>query len=167
MRKGTHVARLGQTLRHLSQNRRQWVRLLATATPQPSPLSFNAPPGRLREVPDFGSNPGKLRMLTYVPPGLAPASPLVVVLHGCTQTAACYDHGAGWSTLADRYGFALVFPEQQQANNPRLCFNWFQPGDIARERGEASSIRQMVEHMTREHDSDRQRVFVNGLSAGG
>ena len=51
----------------------------------------------------------------------------MVVLHGCTQTAAGYDLGAGWSTLADRYGFALLMPEQQRANNPNGCFNWFLP----------------------------------------
>ena len=70
----------------------------------------------------------------------------MVVLHGCTQTAAGYDHGSGWSALADRYGFVLLYAEQQEANNPKRCFNWFQPGDIERDHGETHSIRQMVEH---------------------
>jgi poly(hydroxyalkanoate) depolymerase family esterase len=122
---------------------------------------------RLSEVTGFGSNPGNLRMLTYVPAGAPEAPALVVVLHGCTQTAAGYDHGAGWSTLADRYGFVLLFPEQQRSNNPKTCFNWFQPEDIARDRGEALSIRQMVERMIRDHRIDKARVFVTGLSAGG
>ncbi|MDQ4061867.1 MAG: PHB depolymerase family esterase, partial [Pseudomonadota bacterium] len=128
---------------------------------------IGAPAGRLAEVTGFGSNPGNLRMLAYVPEDLPASAPLVVVLHGCTQTAGGYDLGAGWSTLADRYGFALLLPEQQRANNPQGCFNWFQPGHIARGRGEALSIRQMVEHMLREHSLDRRRVFVTGLSAGG
>ena len=89
------------------------------------------------------------------------------MLHGCTQTAAGYDIGAGWSTLADRYGFALLFPEQRQANNQKLCFNWFEAGDIARDRGEPLSIRQMIERMVRDHGIDEQRIFVTGLSAGG
>jgi len=80
---------------------------------------------RLREVHAFGSNPGNLRMFSYHPPKLAENPALVVVLHGCTQTAGGYDVGAGWSTLADRYGFALLFPEQQRTNNPNGCFNWF------------------------------------------
>ena len=80
-------------------------------------------------------------MFTYVPANLADFPALVVVLHGCTQTAAGYDLGAGWSTLADRYGFALVLPEQRRTNNPQTCFNWFLPGDTARGRGEALSIR--------------------------
>lgn len=122
---------------------------------------------RLADLPAFGANPGKLRARCYVPESLAAKAALVVVLHGCTQTAAAYDHGAGWSRLADRYGFALLFPEQKRENNPGLCFNWFQPGDVRRGGGEAASIRQMVAKMFDLHDLDPARVFVTGLSAGG
>jgi len=99
---------------------------------------------RLRDFPEFGSNPGALRARIYIPPSLPEHAALVVVLHGCTQTAAGYDHGSGWSQLADRHGFALLFPEQQRANNANLCFNWFAPGDIQRGGGEALSIAQMI-----------------------
>jgi poly(hydroxyalkanoate) depolymerase family esterase len=122
---------------------------------------------RLREVHAFGSNPGNLRMFSYLPPKLAEKPALVVVLHGCTQTASGYDLGAGWSTLADRYGFALLFPEQQRINNPNGCFNWFQPEDSQRDRGEPFSIRQMIEKSIVDHAIDRRRIFVTGLSAGG
>jgi poly(hydroxyalkanoate) depolymerase family esterase len=122
---------------------------------------------RVNEVVGFGCNPGRLRMFAYVPEPLPISPALVVVLHGCLQTAAGYDLGAGWSTLADRFRFALLFPEQQRANNPRCCFNWFQREDSERDRGEALSIRQMTEHMILTHGIDRQRVFVTGLSAGG
>src|SRR4051794_16642207 len=106
-------------------------------------------------------------MFTYVPkkPSASPA--LIVVLHGCTQSAASYDVGAGWSTLAERYGFILLLPEQTPANNPKTCFNWFLPGDTTRERGEALSIRQMIEKTIGAHGVDRTRVFITGLSAGG
>ena len=67
------------------------------------------------EVYGFGSNPGGLKMFSYVPANLPPRPALVVVLHGCGQSAAGYDLGAGWSTLAKRYGFALLMPEQQAA----------------------------------------------------
>lgn len=122
---------------------------------------------RLTDLPDFGANPGALRARLYVPPGLPPGAPLVVALHGCTQTAAGYDRGTGWSTLADRAGFALLFPEQMRANNPNSCFNWFQPADIARSGGEAESIASMVRHVVTTHALDGARVFVTGLSAGG
>jgi poly(hydroxyalkanoate) depolymerase family esterase len=121
----------------------------------------------LHEVGSLTPNPGNLRMYTYIPSELADNRALVVVLHGCGQTAAGYDHGAGWSTLAKRYGFALLLPEQQQANNANGCFNWFEPGDTHRDRGEAASIRAMVEKMVRDHGIDRRRVFITGLSAGG
>jgi hypothetical protein len=81
------------------------------------------PRSPLKSVPGVGSNPGNLKMLMYLPPHPADREALVVVLHGCGQTAAGYDNGAGWSTLADRYGFSLLMPEQQRTNNPKGCFN--------------------------------------------
>ena len=121
----------------------------------------------LQEVEDFGTNPGALRMWTYLPDNLSPRPALVVVLHGSMQSAANYDRGAGWSTLADRYGFALLMPEQSRRNNLSRSFNWFQRNDTQRGEGEAHSIAQMVEQMVHEHDIDRRRIFVTGLSAGG
>jgi poly(hydroxyalkanoate) depolymerase family esterase len=121
----------------------------------------------LVEVTDFGSNPGELRMLAFAPESLQRAPALVVVLHGCGQTAAGYDLGAGWSSLAESYGFALLMPEQQRSNNAQGCFNWFNPEDIARDSGEACSVRQMIARMVSDHGIDPRRIFVTGLSAGG
>ncbi|WP_310467109.1 PHB depolymerase family esterase [Sphingomonas sp.] len=123
--------------------------------------------GRLADIGGFGSNPGKLRGLLHVPEGLEPGAALVVVLHGCTQTAALYDRGAGWSELADRQGFAVLYPEQARANNSNLCFNWFAPRDARRGKGEALSIRQMITATVAAHGLDAARVYVTGLSAGG
>jgi poly(hydroxyalkanoate) depolymerase family esterase len=126
-------------------------------------------PGKspLTEITDFGSNPGELRMWSFVPGKSQQTPALVVVLHGCGQTAAGYDLGAGWSTLAERYGFALLMPEQQRGNNAQGCFNWFNPEDITRDHGEACSIRQMIARMAADHGIDRNSIFVTGLSAGG
>ncbi len=123
--------------------------------------------GRLSRLDAFGSNPGALAGWTYIPAELTDAAPLVVVLHGCTQTAEGYDDAAGWSRMADHYGFALLFPEQQRANNPNLCFNWFVPDDCRRDRGEAHSIGQMIASVIERHAIDPARVYINGLSAGG
>lgn len=130
-----------------------------------------SPADRLTDLDVAFANPGRLNARAYLPDGLKRGAPLVVVLHGCTQNAAAYDHGAGWSQLADRAGFALLFPEQRRGNNPNLCFNWFSRKDTARGEagrgGEAASIAAMIGAMVSEHDLDPARVFVTGLSAGG
>lgn len=122
---------------------------------------------RLEELASFGSNPGRLRMLYYVPPSLPKGAPLVVVLHGCRQTADAYDQGSGWSRLAREKGFALLYAEQTRSNNSNLCFNWFRPSNVTRDRGEVMSVRQMIATMLKRHKLDRKRIYINGLSAGG
>ncbi len=123
--------------------------------------------GLLSEVVNFGANPGALKMRVYRPANLPKRAPLVVVLHGCRQTAEAYAVGAGWLALADRFGFAVLCPEQVAGNNAFSCFNWFEPGDTARDHGEAASIRQMIAWMLADGRLDRTKVFVTGLSAGG
>lgn len=138
-----------------------------------------------REESGFGSNPGNLRMFSYVPDGLPASAPLVVVLHGCKQKAATFARDTGFIALADSGKFALLMPEQKGlpplwydyawpglmiffgANNPNACFNWFEPGDIARDQGEALSIRQMIDTMIARYSLDPARVYITGLSAGG
>ena len=131
------------------------------------PFMPSANAGRLLALSSCGSNPGALDAKMYVPTGLTPGAPLVVALHGCTQNADDYDHGTGWSTLADRVGFALLMPEQRRGNNMNLCFNWFEPNDMSRSGGEAESIAQMIAAMVTSHGLDRSRIYVTGLSAGG
>lgn len=145
---------LSETLAHLST-----IRSKATPRDQPS--------GRLTDLGNLGPNPGALVAKAYIPQGLARHAPLVVVLHGCTQNADGYDIGSGWSQMADRHGFALLYPEQRRQNNPNLCFNWFSPEDTRRGSGEAQSIREMIAGMVERHALDPFRIFVTGLSAGG
>ncbi len=150
------MAGLGETVAGLARLRRQ--RASDPARPTRA---------RLSEVAEFGPDPGELRMLVHGPAGLGRRRPLVVVLHGCTQTAEQYAEGAGWIDLADRLGFALVCPEQRASNNPNRCFNWFEAGDTRRGQGEAASIRSMIETAVARFGSDPKQVFVTGLSAGG
>ncbi len=125
----------------------------------------------LREVVGFGSNPGDLRMWLFVPERLSDSAPMVVALHGCRQSASSYDDESGWVRYAEKLGFVLLLPEQKTGwwigNNPLGCFNWFYQGDQQRGRGEALSIKQMMDKTIAAFSIDTNRVYVTGLSAGG
>jgi feruloyl esterase len=148
---------LGKTISRLSHFMRR----------RPLPSMADLQPSRLKLTEAFGSNPGALAMWSYVSAHRASPSPLVVVLHGCTQSAAVYDYCSGWSALAEDSGFAVLYPEQSPRNNPKRCFNWFEPADIQRNSGEVLSIRQMIERLVIDAGIDRRRIFITGLSAGG
>lgn len=137
--------------------------LAATAVFTPSARAD----GTLVQVTGFGSNPGNLAMYAYRPVGLPSNAPLVVALHGCSQSASDYYSHSGWPKYADLYRFALVFPQQSSANNSTSCFNFFQPSDATRGQGEALSIKQMVDYAVSSYGLDASRVYVTGLSAGG
>lgn len=147
-------------MRSLSDTLERLARLRATTSKSPGE-------SHLARLGPFGSNPGALSGWLHVPEHLPSAPALVVVLHGCTQTAAGYDVGSGWSKLADDYGFVVLFPEQVHLNNANLCFNWFNPDDITRDHGEVLSIRQMIDATVSIHGIDERRIHVTGLSAGG
>lgn len=135
---------------------------LSTTAAQPA-----AAAGGLQQVTGFGSNPGNLQMYEYTPAGLPANAPLVVALHGCTQTADAYYADSGWAELADRWGFDVVFPQTTAANNALSCFGWFDPAEDTRGKGEAASVVQMVDKAKQSRGSDAARVYVTGLSAGG
>lgn len=132
-------------------------------------LTFTSQPSQaatLTQVTGFGTNPGNLLMFDYIPTGLPTGRPIVVALHGCTQSAAAFDNETGWTKWADTYSFALVLPQQQRNNNPSKCFTNWLPGDQDRGMGEALSIKQMTDWVKTTYGSDATRVYVTGLSAG-
>lgn len=120
------------------------------------------------EVKSFGSNPGNLKMFKYVPDSLGTSRPLVVVLHGCAQSAT-YADNAGWIQFANKYHFSLLMPEQQLVNNASRCFRWFDSDHNRRGKGEALSIKQMIDKMLGDANLkiDKSRVYITGLSGGG
>jgi poly(hydroxyalkanoate) depolymerase family esterase len=129
-------------------------------------FSFSAH-AELSEVNSFGPNPGRLGMYVFSPSKPLAKAPVVVLLHGCAQTARDFDDETGWTKYAELGGFYLVLAEQSRGNNAMSCFNWFEPGDIRRGSGEVESIVQMIEAMKRAYRIDSDRIFVTGLSAGG
>ncbi|MZD04407.1 PHB depolymerase family esterase, partial [Streptomyces sp. SID5785] len=142
--------------------------VLAAALTMLSPLAGTArAAGGLEQITGFGSNPGNLSMYAYEPAGLPAGAPLVVAMHGCTQSATDYHTHSGWQKFADAWGFAVVYPQTSSANNSLSCFNWFDPNDDTRGKGEAASVIQMVDHAAAQYGTDRSRIFLTGLSAGG
>jgi poly(hydroxyalkanoate) depolymerase family esterase len=121
----------------------------------------------LTQISNFGSNPGGLNMYSYVPANLPGNAPLVVALHGCTQSANDYYTNSGWPKYADLDKFALVFPEQPSSSNPILnCFDWGTPSDDGRGQGEALSIYNMIQYAETNYHVNPSRIYITGLSAG-
>lgn len=148
-------------MKHLNWLIGFWALWPALASGQISPLN---------EVEAFGPNPGNLKMYLHRVsfPAHAPARrPLVVVLHGCSQSAETCARVTGWGDLGARFHFYVLYAQQRTLNNVTSCFNWFQPTDVLPGKGEVASIRQMVAHAVATLPIDTTQLFIYGLSAGG
>jgi poly(hydroxyalkanoate) depolymerase family esterase len=91
--------------------------------------------------------------------------PLVVMLHGCKQSIDEFAEGTRMNLLADRYGFAVVYPEQSKHAHAHRCWHWYDDTDRAG-RAEARSVVSLVDALVQSYGFDPERVYVAGLSAG-
>ncbi len=111
-----------------------------------------------------GSRPYKL----YIPTSYAEQRlPLVVMLHGCTQTADAFANGTRMNALAEERQCFVLYPEQTHAANRSRCWNWFKRGDQSRGQGEPAILAGMTLEVMRQYRIDQSKVYVAGLSAGG
>jgi len=135
------------------QTRGEW---LAGVYSQPRSSSFMAP------------RPRSLHYRLYLPPDIGKSErlPLLLMLHGCTQTAAEFAEGTRMNSVAEDRHCAVLYPEQARKSNSLRCWNWFEP-DVLAGKGEAALIVQTVRHVVDHYPIDSARVYVAGLSAGG
>ncbi|MBT9491405.1 MAG: PHB depolymerase family esterase [Paucibacter sp.] len=133
---------------------------------QPSGSDTGQPPGSF-EAYEFSNAAGSRAYKLYVPAGKSYAPrPLLVMLHGCTQSADDFAAGTQMNKLADELGFLVLYPEQASQANASKCWNWFKPQDQERGAGEPSLIAGIVGEVARKHGADPRQIFVAGLSAG-
>jgi poly(hydroxyalkanoate) depolymerase family esterase len=93
--------------------------------------------------------------------------PLIVMLHGCTQSVDDFARGTGMNSVAEEQSFLVVYPAQSPTANGSKCWNWFDHNNQRRGEGEPSLIAGIVQHVSTTHRVDRKRVYIAGLSAGG
>ncbi|MGW1608102.1 extracellular catalytic domain type 1 short-chain-length polyhydroxyalkanoate depolymerase [Streptomyces sp. NPDC002285] len=122
------------------------------------------PTATLTEVTDFGTNPSNLRMYVYVPDNVTANPAVLVAVHWCTGSGPDMYHGTEYDTLADQYGFVVVYPSVTRSSK---CFDVSSPQALRRGGGsDPVGIKSMVDWVTRTYDADTGRVFATGISSG-
>lgn len=91
--------------------------------------------------------------------------PLVVMLHGCRQTASAFAHGTKMNVLAQSHGFVTLYPQQSLRNSVLRCWRWFDRGDFSG-MAEMRTLMEMIHTVITDYKLDNRKVFLVGLSAG-
>ena len=137
------------------------ARTAPDAQPGREPARFVA--GRFQH-PTAGARDYKL----FLPPGAGEQPrPLVLMLHGCTQTPDDFAAGTRMNEAAAAQGVVVLYPAQSVQMNPQRCWNWFKRQHQQRDRGESALLAALVRQVVADQRIDPSRVYVAGLSAGG
>ena len=135
--------------------------------PAPSSTPDIVPDGGKYIEEIYTNSAGSRAYKLYIPSGYQGREvPLVVMLHGGTQTPDDFAAGTRMNAIAEEETCIVVYPEQPSHANPAKCWNWFRPGDQRRDRGEPSLIAGITLQVMHDYSVDPRRVYVGGLSAG-
>jgi poly(hydroxyalkanoate) depolymerase family esterase len=139
------------------------------AHPCPTPAPVAVPDGGQFLAATFSNQVGSRPYKLYVPSGYRPGQsvPLVVMLHGCTQSPDDFAAGTRMNEMAEEHTCLVAYPGQTSSANAHKCWNWFSEGDQQRDGGEPSLIAGITREVMRDYAIDPRRVYVAGLSAGG
>jgi len=123
----------------------------------------------LTQIKDFGDNAGNLKMYTYIPNNLNTnkSVPLVIAIHGCTQSAKMIASETGWNKLADSLNFIVIYPEQKLINNIAKCYNFYLGYKAKKGKGEVASLKEMISYVRKNYNIDSSRISITGFSSGG
>jgi poly(hydroxyalkanoate) depolymerase family esterase len=131
------------------------------------PREIGEPTGEQFQRHSFTCAAGTRQYKLFIPNGhLGRQLPLLVMLHGCTQSPDDFARGTRMNQFAEEEGYYVVYPAQAASDNPTKCWNWFRPADQCRDRGEPAIIAELTRHVVRAYRLDPARVYVAGLSAG-
>ena len=144
------------------------LNLRGPMTRAPPATTDIAPEGTRFIAGTFRSAEGSRNYKLFVP-SRSPEKPLplVVMLHGCTQSPDDFAAGTRMNFLGEERNCFVVYPEQPSGANQSKCWNWFRTGDQQRDGGEPSLIAGITRQVMRDYPIDPKRVYVAGLSAGG
>ncbi len=140
----------------------------AKRKPRPSPKSAISRPAPGTFVAGaFSCAEGGLHYKLYTPTGSSRRRmPLLVMLHGCGQSADNFAVGTRMNVLADEFGFLVLYPEQSTSQNIGRCWNWHRHGDRKRGRGEPAVIAALTRNIAALTHANAARIYIAGLSAG-